>query len=98
MKNQEQAIPDFIVGEASDGNEYLVKLTPPRFIARVAASDEDGLPEPQDADADFLSGLVYSGADGLTVCEVKFLDETDQQEQFLMQGCEFLAELRQEAM
>ena len=53
--------------------EYLVHARPPRFIARVAATDEDGASAPAEAPADLLSGVVYSG-DGFALCEIVWID------------------------
>lgn len=56
---------EWLIGDALglDGKrrEYVVHLQPPRFVARVVACDDDGLPEPPERPADILTGMVYTG-------------------------------------
>lgn len=68
---------EWIVGDAlgDDGRrrEYIVHARPPRFIARVVACDDDGLPLPDEEPAS-VAGVTYSTDDSL-LCEVVFIDE-----------------------
>ena len=72
---------EWVVGDGltADGRhrEYIVHLMPPRFVARIVACTEDGLPEQEELPADILSGTVY-GADRLTLlCEIDWIDQVD---------------------
>lgn len=67
---------EWIVGDAVHGRrrEYIVHARAPRFIARVVACDERGLPLPEEEPADILSGVIYS-TDDMLLCEVVCIDE-----------------------
>ena len=72
---------EWVVGDGltADGRrrEYIVHLMPPRFVARIVACTEDGLPEEEEHPADILSGTVYV-ADQLTLlCEIDWIDQVD---------------------
>lgn len=71
---------EWVVGDgvSRDGKkrEYVIHLAPPRFAARVVATDDDGLPEHEEQPADVLSGVVYSSGDYL-LCEIDWIDEAD---------------------
>ena len=45
----------------------------PRFIARVVACDDQGLPETSEHPADILTGIIYSG-DGYVLAEIVWID------------------------
>lgn len=70
---------EWIVGDApieqgtGARREYIIHSKRPRFIARVVAVDDDGLPEPGEEPADILTGIVYSGA-GYLISEIVWLD------------------------
>jgi len=53
--------------------EYLVHTLAPRFVARVVAVDDDGLPHPDEEPADLLSGIVWSSGDTV-LCEITWID------------------------
>lgn len=64
-------------GVTADGRarEYIVHLAPPRFVARVVAIDDSGLPEAAEEPADVLTGIVYSAAEGTLLCEIDWIDQ-----------------------
>lgn len=69
-------------GVTADGRvrEYIIHLAPPRFVARVVACDDAGLPMPDEEPADVVSGTVYvadaSDVDDQTIlCEIEWIDE-----------------------
>lgn len=66
-------------GVTADGRarEYVVHLAPPRFVARIVATDHDGAPLPQEEPADVLSGVVYAADDETLLCEVEWIDVPD---------------------
>lgn len=69
---------EWIVGDgvSADGwrREYVYHAAPPRFLARVVLTDEDGRPMPDEGPADVISGTVYSIGDAV-LCEVEWIDE-----------------------
>ena len=60
----------------SDGAkyEYLVHCYPPRFICRIVDVDEDGQVDDGEAEADLLSGVVYSKDFCTILCEFQWTD------------------------
>lgn len=66
----------FVLGQDENGDERIVHLDQPLFVARVAETADDGRPIHPDEDADLLSGLVYSG-DGFAICEVASIGELE---------------------
>jgi len=71
---------EWIVGDgvSQDGyrREYVIHVAPPRFVARVVAVDDQGMPEPSEGPADVVSGVVYSTGDSL-LCEVDWIDQPE---------------------
>lgn len=71
-------MPEWLIaGDALEESvrEWVIHATPPRFIARIVPTDEDGRAiDPCDADADLISGLTYSFVDGV-LCEFEWIDE-----------------------
>ncbi len=69
---------EWVTGDTVGGDgrtrEYVVHLQAPRFVARIVACDEDGLPEAEELPADVVSGTVYS-SDGYVLCEIEWIDE-----------------------
>lgn len=69
---------EWLIGDArgQDGKrrEYVVHLQPPRFIARIVACDDDGNPEPSEAPADVISGVVYAIDEGTVLCEIEWIE------------------------
>lgn len=67
----------WIVGDAADEfgarREYIVHTKRPRFVARIVACTDDGLPEPAEEPADILTGTVYASGD-YVVCEIVWHD------------------------
>lgn len=63
------------VDETGRRREYIVHIQPPRFVARVVELDEYGDPEPGEAPADILSGMVYSAGPLTLLCEIEWWDE-----------------------
>lgn len=68
---------EWIVGVSTDGKrrEYIVHTVAPRFIARIVACDEDGVPEAGEEPADLLSGTTYSADEMTVLCEIAWIDE-----------------------
>jgi hypothetical protein len=66
-------------GVTADGRarEYIYHMVSPRFVARVVAVDDDGLPEPEEEPADILSGIVYAANDETMLCEIEWIDDVD---------------------
>lgn len=66
-------------GVTEDGRrrEYIVHLVAPRFVGRIVAVDDDGLPEPGEEPADILSGVVYVADQETLLCEIEWIDEVD---------------------
>lgn len=69
------------VGEDGRIRDYVVHLQPPRFVARVVTTDDEGLPYPDDEPADVVSGVRYValGDDegDILLCELAWIDEPD---------------------
>ncbi|WP_395623374.1 hypothetical protein [Sphingomonas daechungensis] len=69
---------EWLIGDAFGENghhrEYIMHMQAPRFIARIVACDDDGLPEMGEQPADVISGTVYS-SDGYVLAEIVWLDE-----------------------
>lgn len=61
--------------EAGTGarREYVMHTKRPRFVARVVAVDDDGLPEPGEEPADILTGVTYA-SESYVLCEVVWID------------------------
>lgn len=87
---------NYVIGQNEHGDECVVHLDRPRFVARIAEVGEDGMPSHPDEDADLLSGLVFSG-EGFAICELAMLDHGDIAglEQALREAGELVAALRQ---
>lgn len=70
---------EWLNGDAisADGRqrEYIAHLQEPRFVARIVACDDDGLPMPEEEPADVLSGIVYSVDAETLLCEIEWIDE-----------------------
>lgn len=69
---------EWLIGDAFGGDgrrrEYIAHLQPPRFVARVVACDDDGLPEAGEQPADILTGTIYSSGD-YVLAEIVWIDE-----------------------
>ncbi len=69
---------EWLIGDTlgADGKrrEYVAHLQPPRFVARIVACGEDGMPTPDEEPADILTGVVYS-SDDFVIAEVDWIDE-----------------------
>jgi len=69
---------EWMIGDAHGGDgkrrEYVAHLQPPRFVARVVACDDDGVPEAEEDPADILTGTVYS-SDSYVLAEIAWVDE-----------------------
>lgn len=69
---------EWVIGDTRGGDgktrEYIVHLQAPRFVARIVACDDDGLPLPEEDPADVLTGTVYS-SDDFVLCEIEWIDE-----------------------
>lgn len=68
---------EWIIGEGRDGRRYIVHQAAPGFTARIVPVDDEGEPEPNEAEADISSGVVYSNDDVL-LCEVVWRDAPPQ--------------------
>ena len=70
---------EWIIGDGvtHDGRrrEYIMHTAAPRFIARIVAVDEDGLPEDTDLPADIVGGTVYQADPETLLCEIEWIDE-----------------------
>jgi len=64
---------EWLVAEGRDGRRYVIHAAAPEFIARLVHVDDAGDPEPDEAEADILTGVVYSN-DDLLLCEVVWRD------------------------
>lgn len=65
-------VPKFVVGQDSNGSEFVVHLAEPKFVARIADVGDDGIAIYPDDDADVISGITYSG-DGFVICQIVHL-------------------------
>lgn len=69
---------EWLIGDAFGGDgkrrEYVYHMQPPRFVARVVACDDDGLPEAGEQPADILTGTIYSSGD-YVLAEIVWIDE-----------------------
>ena len=69
---------EWMIGDARspDGRyrEYIAHLQPPRFVARIVGTDDDGKPEAAELPADLLSVVVYTSEDS-ALCEIEWIDE-----------------------
>lgn len=69
---------EWLIGDAFGGDgkrrEYVYHVQPPRFVARVVACDDDGLPEAGEQPADILTGTIYSRGD-YVLAEIVWIDE-----------------------
>ena len=69
---------EWLIGDARGGDgqrrEYIAHLQPPRFVARIVACDDEGMPEPGEDPADVLTGTVYSSED-YVLAEISWIDE-----------------------
>jgi hypothetical protein len=70
---------EWVIGDGvtADGRrrEYIVHLMAPRFVARIVACDEDGIPESDEEPADVLTGTVYVADPFTLLCEIEWIDE-----------------------
>lgn len=70
---------EWVIGDGltADGRhrEYIVHLMAPRFVARIVACDESGVPEPNEGPADIMSGTVYVADPATLLCEIEWIDE-----------------------
>ncbi len=62
-------IPTFVVGDDPEGDEFVVHLYHPIFVARIAETNDAGEAVHPDEDADTLHGLVFAG-EGFCLCQV----------------------------
>ncbi len=60
--------------------EYIAHLQPPRFVARIVQTDDDGEPDTLELPADVTSGTVYRADLGLTLCEIAWIDHPEASE------------------
>lgn len=69
---------EWLIGDSLGGDnkrrEYVAHLQPPRFVARIVACDDEGLPEASEEPADILTGTVYSSGD-YVLAEIVWIDE-----------------------
>lgn len=69
---------EWIVGDvpAVDGGwrSYVVHTAPPRFVARLVDTGEDGEPADHEPAADIVSGTVYRADVDRLICEVEWID------------------------
>lgn len=70
---------EWLIGDALGGDgkrrEYIAHLQPPRFVARIVACDDDGLPEADEEPADVVSGVVYMTDENTALCEIEWIEE-----------------------
>ena len=64
---------EWIVQREEGRRVYVVHTLAPRFIARAVESNEDGLPVPEEGEADVLTGVVYASGD-CVLCEIAWID------------------------
>lgn len=62
-----------VEGDTGARREYVVHLKHPRFIARVVAVDDDGLPERREQPADIVTGITYASGD-YVIAEIVWID------------------------
>lgn len=67
---------EWIIGDALGGDgqrrEYIVHTAAPRFVARIVACDDDGVPDEAEEPAHTLDG--YTSA-GYVICEIDWIDK-----------------------
>lgn len=71
----EWLVGDGISPDGQAKREYIMHMQPPRFIARIVACDEAGIPDASEHPADAASGTVFQANEETLLCEIEWIDE-----------------------
>jgi len=68
---------EWLIGDTTGGDgrrrEYIMHLQPPRFVARIVETDDDGEAVTAEHPADLIRGTVYT-SDGYALCEIDWIE------------------------